>query len=72
MWKPDSIESIDSLLQRINKMYDFIDANNYTNIALVGHNSYISMMKCGKFLHKDNGEEELKHCFPYKMELKFD
>lgn len=72
MWKSDSIESIDSLLQRINKMYDFIDANNYTNIALVGHNSYISMMKYGKFLHKDDGEEELKHCFPYKMELKFD
>ena len=72
MWNPDSIESIDSLLQRINKMYDFIDMNNYKNIALVGHNSYISMMKYGKFFHQEEGEEELKYCFPYKMELKFD
>ena len=72
MWDPDNIESIDSLLQRINKMYDFIETSNCKNIALVGHNSFISMMKYGKFLHIEDGEEELKHCYPYFMELKFD
>ena len=72
MWDPDNIETIDSLLQRINKMYDFIETSKCKNIALVGHNSFISMMKYGKFLHIEDGEKELKHCYPYCMELKFD
>ena len=72
MWNPHNVESIDSLLTRINKMYDFIETTNCINIAIVGHNSFISMMKYGKFLRIEDGEEELKHCFPYKMEIKFD
>lgn len=72
MWDPHNIESIDSLLSRINKMYDFIETTNCKNIAIVGHNSFISMMKYGKFLRIEDGEEELKHCYPYEMEIKFD
>ena len=72
MWDPNNVESIDSLLLRINKMYDFIETSNCKNIAIVGHNSFISMMKYGKFLRIEDGEEELKHCYPYKMEIKFD
>ena len=49
MWSETEIESIQSLLDRMNKMYDFIDENNYKNIALVGHNSFISMVKAQKF-----------------------
>ena len=73
MWDPYNVESIDSLLSRINKMYDFIETSNCKNIAIVGHNSFfISMMKFGKFLRVEDGEEELKHCYPYEMEIKFD
>ena len=60
LWDPDNIESIDSLLARINQMYDFIETAGYKNIALVGHNGFISMMKYGKFLYNEDGEMELK------------
>ena len=53
-------------------MYDFIDKNNYQNIALVGHNSFISMVKDQRFNRNEDGLEELKHCHPYKSELEFD
>ena len=72
MWSETEIESIQSLLDRMNEMYDFIDENNYTNIALVGHNSFISMVKDQRFNRNEDGLEELKHCHPYKIELKFD
>ena len=72
LWDPDNIESIDSLLARINQMYDFIETTKYKNIALVGHNGFISMMKYGKFLYNEDGEQELKHCYPYIIKLKFD
>ena len=54
MWSEDYIESIDSLLQRMNEMYDYIDINEYKNICLVGHNSFISMLKDGRFNRKEN------------------
>ena len=73
MWSETEIESIQSLLDRINKFYDFIEQKkNLKNIALVGHNSFISMIKDKKFNHNEDGLDELKHCFPYKIELKFD
>ena len=65
-------DTVQKKRESINKMYDFIETSNCKNIALVGHNSFISMMKYGKFLHLEDGEEELKHCSPYFMELKFD
>lgn len=71
MWSSFKMETIDELLNRINKMYDFIERKNIKQVALVGHNSFISMLKDEKFNLKDNNDEELRHCFPYKMELNF-
>jgi broad specificity phosphatase PhoE len=71
MWSDTKLESIDELLQRMNKMYDFIDNNNYENICLVGHNSFISMIKDQKLNRNEDGLEELKHCHPYKIDLNY-
>jgi broad specificity phosphatase PhoE len=70
-WNEHIGETIENLLQRINSLYDFIDSNDYNNIALVGHNSYISMVKDQRLNRTEDGMEELKHCFPYKIELKY-
>ena len=71
MWSDIRLETIDELLERINKMYNFIENRSEKNIVLVGHNGFISMIKDGKFNHREDGDEELKHCYPYKIELKF-
>lgn len=64
-------ESINSLLRRINVLFDFVEKSNYNNIALVGHNSFISMMKDGRLNKHDDCTESLLTCYPYKLELKF-
>jgi len=73
MWKENDLESVEELLQRINKFYDWIeDYNkkyNYKNISLISHNGIISMMKDHKFNYQENGDEELKHCFPYLLKI---
>jgi broad specificity phosphatase PhoE len=70
-WNDQTGETINNLLNRINSLYDFIESNEYKNIALVGHNSYISMMKDQRLNRNEDGLEELQHCFPYKIELKY-
>ena len=71
MWREGRIETMDELLQRINDFYDWIkiNANDYNNIAMVGHNGIISIMKDQKFNYQENGDDELKHCHPYKLEI---
>ena len=71
MWSDCESETIDELLQRMNKMYDFIEKTNYKNIALVGHNSFISMIKDQKLNRNEDGLDELKHCHPYKIDLNY-
>ena len=71
MWCDITLETIEELLERINQMYDFIEKRKEMNIVLVGHNGFISMIKDGKFNYRENGDEELKHCYPYKINLKF-
>ena len=73
MWKMNILESVEELLQRINKFYDWIEEYNkkynYKNIALISHNGIISMMKDQKFNYQENGDEELKYCHPYKLRI---
>lgn len=71
MWCDIRLETIDELLERINKMYNFIENRSEKNIVLVGHNGFISMIKDGKFNYREDGDEELKHCYPYKLEVKY-
>ena len=70
-WTENNSESINSLLRRINVLFDFVEKSNYKNIALVGHNSFISMMKDGRLNRHDDCTESLLRCYPYKLELKF-
>ena len=39
------------------------------HIAFVNHSSFIGQMKDNHIKYLDNGEEELKHCFPYKIKI---
>lgn len=70
-WNEENNETIESLLNRINELHDFIEKQNYTNIALIGHNSFISMMKDQKFNRHEDGLQELEYCKPYRLELKY-
>ena len=71
MWSDIDTEPIEELLRRINKMYDFIENTPHKNIALVGHNSFISMIKDQKLNRNQDGLDELKHCHPYKINLTY-
>lgn len=69
MWNPNNKETIESLNHRIEIFKRFVSDRAETNIALVGHNSFISKMKDNRLNYIDNGETELKHCHPYKISL---
>ena len=71
MWSDIDTEPIEELLRRINKMHDFIESTPHKNIALVGHNSFISMIKDQKLNRNQDGLDELKHCHPYKINLTY-
>ena len=59
-------ETIDQLENRIQQMKDWILKRPEKTIAIVSHSSFI-----GQFKDKKMGDEqnELKHCFPYKITI---
>jgi len=57
-------ETLEELNKRIQKFINFIGNKKEKHIAVISHNSFISQIK-DKFIREYN--EELKHCFPYKM-----
>jgi len=65
LW-PKKTESIEKLEKRINKMKEWLLKRPEKTIAIVGHSSFI-----GQFKDKKIGDEEheLKHCFPYKVNI---
>jgi len=67
LWHDTNIESMESLEKRIVKMKDFILSRKENNIAIVSHSSYLAYFLKGKVADFDN---ELKHCFPYAINLK--
>jgi broad specificity phosphatase PhoE len=69
LWDPDEQESIQELNLRIDIFKKFIESRTEKNIALVGHASFIGQLKDKHIKYIENGEEELKHCFPYLIEL---
>jgi broad specificity phosphatase PhoE len=69
MWFPHREETLDELNLRIDKMKHFIMSRPETNIALIGHSSFIGQMKDNHIRYLENNEEELKHCYPYLMKL---
>lgn len=69
LWNPCKEETLASLNERIEVTKQFLLSRKETNIALVNHSSFIGQMKDKHIKYLDNGEEELKHCFPYKIVL---
>ena len=69
MWFPHREETIDELNLRIEKLKQFIIDRPETNIALIGHSSFIGQMKDNHIRYLENNEQELKHCFPYSIKL---
>ena len=62
-------ETILELENRIEEMVYWIGKRKENHIAIVTHSSFL-----GQFKDKKIGDEknELKHCHPYKMKLKYD
>ena len=69
LWDPEKEESIHELDLRINIFKKFIEKRPEKNIALVSHASFIGQLKDKHIKYIENGEEELKHCYPYLIEL---
>jgi broad specificity phosphatase PhoE len=59
-------ESMVDLKGRIEQMKDWIRKRPERNIAVISHSSFIGMLKDGKIGNENN---ELKHCFPYPIEI---
>lgn len=69
LWDPEKQESIHELDLRINTFKKFIEKRPEKNIALVSHASFIGQMKDKHIKYIENGEEELKHCYPYLIKI---
>jgi broad specificity phosphatase PhoE len=73
-WHKDEkdMETMMELDQRIEEMKKFILQREENNIAIVSHSSYLGQFKDNYISLMENGDTELKHCYPYKYELKYD
>lgn len=67
LWHDTNVESINQLKKRVEKMKEFILSRKEKNIAIVSHSSYLSYFLYGKI---DDIDSELKHSFPYQMNVK--
>lgn len=68
LWSEEE-ESIDELNGRINKLWDYIGSLEEKLIVVVSHSSYIGQLKDKKMGDEEN---ELKHCYPYVMNVDYD
>lgn len=66
---PKNIESKKDLIERIHKMIEYIGLRKEKKIAVVSHSSFIGMFKDHAI---GNEQNELKHCFPYKIKMFYD
>ena len=69
LWTQDYRETIDELEQRLDEMVKYLHGRKEKNIAIVGHSSYFGQFKDNHIGYKENGDEELKHCYPYEYIL---
>tara|TARA_B100001094_G_scaffold207070_1_gene200962 strand:- start:3929 stop:4537 length:609 start_codon:yes stop_codon:yes gene_type:complete len=69
LWTQDYRETIDELEQRLDEMVKYLHGRKEKNIAIVGHSSYFGQFKDNHIGYKENGDEELKHCYPYEFIL---
>ena len=69
LWTPDYRENINELEQRLDEMIKYLQNRKEKNIAIVGHSSYFGQFKDNHIGYIENGDEELKHCYPYEYIL---
>jgi broad specificity phosphatase PhoE len=69
LWLSHRKETMDELNTRIDKLKQFILQRPETKIALVNHSGFIGQMKDQEIKYLENGQEELKHCYPYLLKL---
>jgi broad specificity phosphatase PhoE len=69
LWTSDYRETIDELEQRLDQMVKYLQNRKEKNIAIVGHSSYFGQFKDNHISYIENGDEELKHCYPYEYIL---
>ena len=69
LWSSDYRETIDELEQRLDEMVKYLQNRKEKNIAIVGHSSFFGQFKDNHIGYKENGDEELKHCYPYEYIL---
>jgi broad specificity phosphatase PhoE len=67
IWDDKKEETIEMLNSRIDLIKKYMKDRPEENIAFVNHSSFIGQMKDNDIKYLDNGDEELKHCFPYKL-----
>ena len=69
LWTSEYRETIDELEQRLDKMVKYLRNRKEINIAIVGHSSYFGQFKDNHIGYIENGDEDLKHCYPYEYIL---
>ena len=69
LWQPDQRETLESLNERINQMIEYVRSRNETNIAIIGHSSFLGQFRDKHIAYQENGEQDLKHCYPYEYIL---
>ena len=69
LWIEDSRENMIELEQRLEKMITYLQKRHEKNIAIVGHSSFFGQFKDNHIGYLENGDEELKHCYPYEFIL---
>ena len=67
-WKPGG-ETFDELDERISEFVEYVKKLPHKKIAVISHNSWIGRLKDNHISQLENGEEELKHCYPYEYIL---
>jgi broad specificity phosphatase PhoE len=69
LWEEDYRENMIELEQRLEKMITYLQKRPEKNIAIVGHSSFFGQFKDNHIGYIENGDEELKHCYPYEFVL---
>jgi len=69
LWTSEYRESLDELEIRLQIMIDYLKSRKETNIAIIGHSSFFGQFKDNHIGYLENGDKELKHCWPYEFIL---
>ena len=72
LWRPDRTETIEELDERIELFKEYLKSIPQTKIAVVSHSGFIGRYKDQYIRYIENGDTELKHCYPYEIEFNQD